>query len=254
MENAGKSRTHDDHDINLEYSDCVTSLLAMSRDHCKPSEISGHVRTFGIPSRTEKFIQNLSLSWATFIRFALVWVFNFYHNINRFLLIWLKKFFSWHKSRLNRYEWNMVCLNQPKQEFFEKDSILFRDWKLNTLCVFLESEPTAFFLVLCSRKRNASRGNLQNQRQSSRYWPYRTESGRKWVFFKCYSHFVFIQNVWMIQKWIEIFLLCTRSPSGVGRAGGWSPRGDRRVQVLPEASPRANNSGIVSKRLPRCYE
>lgn len=62
VENAGKSRTHDDHDINLEYSDCVTSLLAMSRDHCKPSEISGHVRTFGIPSRTEKFIQNVSLS------------------------------------------------------------------------------------------------------------------------------------------------------------------------------------------------
>ena len=52
VENAGKSRTFDDNDVNTDYSDCVILLLVMSRinicDLCCRITISGHLRTFGI--------------------------------------------------------------------------------------------------------------------------------------------------------------------------------------------------------------
>ena len=34
VENAGKSRTHDNPNVHAGYNDCVTSLLVTSRDHC----------------------------------------------------------------------------------------------------------------------------------------------------------------------------------------------------------------------------
>ena len=38
VENAGTSRTTDDRYVNLDCSDCVISLLVISRDHCNLHE------------------------------------------------------------------------------------------------------------------------------------------------------------------------------------------------------------------------